>query len=431
MTIKEIENKTGLTAKSIRYYESKGLLAVERQTDNNYREYSEENLLALKKIKLYRYLDFSIEEIKDILSSDDSAVLDILEKKQNYFDEHSELLEEKQKLLKNLSKDIKNKKDFVDSYIEELNFWETEAGEDLRTTLRDFVTPSLGMCILSTLLLCGPIISLFFHLARGIADGMIQYAILSIFATVWLTVIWTNYFSSSKYTREKIKERNKRHSKENRKDLKYEILAVLSGFAVLFGVMMFSEHILAPEGGLFYVTDDSAMVFLAALTGATAIMTAILFSLRKESGRIPRVMRVVTLCLVIFWIILLYCSATTVTYFTEEKIIVHTPLNPSGTEYGYEDVSKINAGFGTKNISIHEYERKGNFGYKITLDGHEFNLSLSTIGSREGDTYELLENFDKRLVELGIEKEIGSREHERCTLEQEYIDVLLRILDNK
>ena len=33
MTIKEVENVTGLTAKSIRYYEDKGLIVVERDED--------------------------------------------------------------------------------------------------------------------------------------------------------------------------------------------------------------------------------------------------------------------------------------------------------------------------------------------------------------------------------------------------------------
>lgn len=34
MTIKDVEKITGLTAKSIRYYEDKGLLKVERNEEN-------------------------------------------------------------------------------------------------------------------------------------------------------------------------------------------------------------------------------------------------------------------------------------------------------------------------------------------------------------------------------------------------------------
>ena len=61
MTIKEVSEKTNLTVKSIRYYEEKGLIKVNR-TDNDYRVYQEEDIKRLKLIKILRYLDFSIDE---------------------------------------------------------------------------------------------------------------------------------------------------------------------------------------------------------------------------------------------------------------------------------------------------------------------------------------------------------------------------------
>ena len=67
MTIKEVEKLTGLTAKSIRYYEDKGLVTVERNEENDYRSYSEVEVNRLKKIKLLRYLEFSVEEVKELL----------------------------------------------------------------------------------------------------------------------------------------------------------------------------------------------------------------------------------------------------------------------------------------------------------------------------------------------------------------------------
>lgn len=63
MQIKDVEKLTGLTAKSIRYYESMGLLSVKRNEENDYRYYTEDNVYQLKKIKLLRYLGFSIQEI--------------------------------------------------------------------------------------------------------------------------------------------------------------------------------------------------------------------------------------------------------------------------------------------------------------------------------------------------------------------------------
>lgn len=63
MTIKEIEELAGMPRANIRYYEEEGLLAPVRAA-NGYRDYSEEDLSILKKIKLLRSLHMSMEEIK-------------------------------------------------------------------------------------------------------------------------------------------------------------------------------------------------------------------------------------------------------------------------------------------------------------------------------------------------------------------------------
>lgn len=70
MNIHEMERMTGVTKQNIRFYEKKGLLHPMRNDTNNYREYSESDLAALKKIKLLRMLDFSLEEIGRILSAE-------------------------------------------------------------------------------------------------------------------------------------------------------------------------------------------------------------------------------------------------------------------------------------------------------------------------------------------------------------------------
>ena len=63
MTIKEIEELAEMSRANIRFYESEGLLSPVRNA-NGYRDYSEEDLLVLKKIKLLRSLHISLEEIK-------------------------------------------------------------------------------------------------------------------------------------------------------------------------------------------------------------------------------------------------------------------------------------------------------------------------------------------------------------------------------
>ncbi len=70
MNINELERLTGITRQNIRFYEKKELLHPARNSGNNYREYSAEDLAALKTIKLLRKLDFSLEDIRKILSEE-------------------------------------------------------------------------------------------------------------------------------------------------------------------------------------------------------------------------------------------------------------------------------------------------------------------------------------------------------------------------
>ena len=63
MRINKVEELVGITKKNIRFYEEKGLLTPARNAENGYREYSEEDVAVLQKIKLFRQLSIPIEEI--------------------------------------------------------------------------------------------------------------------------------------------------------------------------------------------------------------------------------------------------------------------------------------------------------------------------------------------------------------------------------
>ena len=63
MTIKELEKRTGLDRATIRFYEKEDLIAPKRLA-NGYRDYSEEDALALEKIALLRRLDLPLEDIR-------------------------------------------------------------------------------------------------------------------------------------------------------------------------------------------------------------------------------------------------------------------------------------------------------------------------------------------------------------------------------
>ena len=70
MKIKEISELTGLTKKTIRYYEAEGLLNPEKRWLNGreYRNYSQADVAQLEKIAALRRARFSVEEIRHIES---------------------------------------------------------------------------------------------------------------------------------------------------------------------------------------------------------------------------------------------------------------------------------------------------------------------------------------------------------------------------
>ena len=70
MQIKEFARLTGVSVRTLHYYDEIGLLhpaAVDK--DTGYRDYDEQSLLRMQEILFYRELDFSLKSIGQILSS--------------------------------------------------------------------------------------------------------------------------------------------------------------------------------------------------------------------------------------------------------------------------------------------------------------------------------------------------------------------------
>ncbi|MGD9868018.1 MAG: Cu(I)-responsive transcriptional regulator [Hyphomicrobiales bacterium] len=67
MNIGTVSEKSGLPAKTIRYYEDIGLISPDRR-DNGYRDYSTEDVHRLRFLQHSRSLGFSVEECRQLLS---------------------------------------------------------------------------------------------------------------------------------------------------------------------------------------------------------------------------------------------------------------------------------------------------------------------------------------------------------------------------
>ena len=68
MTIKDVEERTGLSRSNVRFYEKEKLIEPSRNERNGYRDYSENDVENIKKIAYLRTLGISIEDIRSIIS---------------------------------------------------------------------------------------------------------------------------------------------------------------------------------------------------------------------------------------------------------------------------------------------------------------------------------------------------------------------------
>lgn len=101
MKINEVIKQVDLSKRAIKYYEEQGLLSVSKDT-NGYRNYTNDNILTLKSISVYRKLGISIDNIRKLLQKDDNTILD-------------DVLKEKKKDLKIKTEELAALENFINS----------------------------------------------------------------------------------------------------------------------------------------------------------------------------------------------------------------------------------------------------------------------------------------------------------------------------
>ena len=74
MVIHELAKQAGVPAKTIRYYESIGLLPRPKRAANNYRQYAPADAERLRFIASARSLGFSLDDVAEILAARDNDI---------------------------------------------------------------------------------------------------------------------------------------------------------------------------------------------------------------------------------------------------------------------------------------------------------------------------------------------------------------------
>ena len=100
MKIQEFAQLSGLPAKTIRYYESIGILPSPQRTPNGYRDYTEKDLERARFVAAIRSLELSLDEVAEILAMRDRreapcrTLLDRIEQKANQIEDRIRLLKQ-------------------------------------------------------------------------------------------------------------------------------------------------------------------------------------------------------------------------------------------------------------------------------------------------------------------------------------------------
>ena len=120
MKINEVMKETGLTKKAIYYYENEGLIKPQKNPDNNYRNYTSEEVRTLIVINILRRLDVPIKGIGDIINNS-ASMKDILKEQLIVTNRKINMLQQNKKIMNDLITRDMEESDFTFNTLKEFN----------------------------------------------------------------------------------------------------------------------------------------------------------------------------------------------------------------------------------------------------------------------------------------------------------------------
>ena len=80
ITAGELAKRVGITSRTVRYYDSKGLLKPDERSPLGYRLYDKKSVIRLQQIIVLKFLGLSLDEISSVLSqTEQSAYSEIID----------------------------------------------------------------------------------------------------------------------------------------------------------------------------------------------------------------------------------------------------------------------------------------------------------------------------------------------------------------
>lgn len=427
MRIKEVEKETGLTAKAIRLYESKGLLCVARESENDYREYTPEDVERLKTIAVLRKLDVPIKEIKQWCDGAVS-VSDLLHRQSGeamlasqQMDERLELTQELMKILdqepeKTLYQAIEEAQELRELY---------QAIEEAREQLRgDLFSP-----VFATLIALGPVGWTVVRILMGQTETALLSFGISLLVVPYVCYRWYRYFGV---------ERRKRKI-GCLLLIPAVILAIVFAWGSMFFVLMCQEQLFLPEEGWYL----SRWAYAALLYPMLVILSFTEDRMepdpeeKKEPEETPQEKRrnkIRLWCVILaFHLLLYYGCITACTTYSDGVFIRHSFFCPAGKTYTLADVAQVEAGFYGR-WTWHPWKESGDFYYKITYsDGVTENWTdlNMTFSEDNADPWLELQELDQILMDADVKKVANWENRELFAYDPACLEICDAILGNQ
>ena len=429
MRIKEVEQRTGLTAKAIRLYESKGLLKPARETENDYRDYTEEDVARLKTIAILRKLDLSVAEIKE-WTDGQSGLSDLLHRVSARGMLETEKADDRVKLSVELLEILKEEPDKpLDEAVAE--------AEELRRLMAELdaaqesLRGNLMWPVWLTVIAMGPVLWTFFRIFLGDARDAIWSLAVSLIVLPFVCWRWFKYFQVDKSRRKK---------SGCLPAVIYGVCGLLGAFGSLFLISILQQLLFAPEAGYYLFRPG----WLTVTMGYPLLVIWFIVNIFTDSGEeeveeaqepveemtFPEKLKVAGV-LVAFHLVLLYGCLTGASFYSaaDEQFVRHGFFRPMGKVYELSDVERVEAGF--YGFVLSPWKEKGGFYYEVTFtDGRTENWAELSGGEEDTDPWEDLLELDRILMDAGVVKVSDWDHREDFPYDQSCLDICDEILNN-
>jgi Predicted transcriptional regulators len=196
LSVSDVSRMTGISVRTLRYYDGIGLLRPTEVTQAGYRLYNEEALRRLQIILLYRELEFPLKEISEMMSDSRFDMTSALERQ-------IELLQKKKTHIENLitlAEGIKtlgvNKLDFSEFDVKKIDEYEEQAKSTWGTTpaYKEYEVKSAGRTAEDNRILAVGLMEIFAEFGRQLSlqpsDDAVQANVIKL----------QNYITENFYT---------------------------------------------------------------------------------------------------------------------------------------------------------------------------------------------------------------------------------------